>query len=312
LRFSWTDHKEELLQTINRGDYLFSPVKKITKANGNTIHLWCSQDALVMKLLAEVLTELLNLSKLCTHVKGHGGLKHSVVQVQSQLAHYQYVCKTDVKSFYESIDQYLLMEQIHDHINNKLIKRYLWQVIRRTVEYGGLYNEIIQGISSGCTLSSILGALYLKTLDEQFDKEGLFYLRYMDDIVILMKTRWQNRRAITLMNQCFNQLKVKQHPDKTFIGKIEKGFDFLGYHFSREPLQVAHITVKKHVERLYRLYEQQKKKKATSVEMAFVLGNYVKRWQCWCNAGLGFVIANPLNNQADDDVTVDLLHLPKV
>jgi len=29
----------------------------------------------------------------------------------------------------------------------------------------------------------------------------------------------------------FEQLKVKQHPDKTFIGKIEKGFYFLGYHF---------------------------------------------------------------------------------
>jgi RNA-directed DNA polymerase len=79
LRFSWTDHKEELLQTINRGDYVFAPVKKITKANGNTIHLWNSQDALVMKLMAEMLKGLLNLSKQFTHVKGHGGLKRSVV-----------------------------------------------------------------------------------------------------------------------------------------------------------------------------------------------------------------------------------------
>jgi len=193
LRFSWAGHKEKLLQIINRGDYLFSPVKKLTKANGKTIHLWCSEDALVMKLLAEVLTVLLNLSNLCTHVKGHGGLKHSVVQLQSELANYQYVCKTDVKSFYESIDQYVLTEQIHDHIDNKLIKRYLWQVIRRTVEYCGLYHEITKGISRGCSLSPILGALYLKTLDEQFDKEGMFYLRYMDHIVILTKTRWQNR-----------------------------------------------------------------------------------------------------------------------
>jgi RNA-directed DNA polymerase len=79
LRFSWTDHKEELLQTINRGDYVFASVKKITKANGNTIHLWNSQDALVMKLMAEMLKGLLNLSKQFTHVKGHGGLKRSVV-----------------------------------------------------------------------------------------------------------------------------------------------------------------------------------------------------------------------------------------
>ena len=29
------------------------------------------------------------------------------------------------------------------------------------------------------------------------------------------------------------------------------------------------------------LYEQQKKKRATSEEMARVLGQYVKRWQAW-------------------------------
>jgi len=43
--------------------------------------------------------------------------------------------------------------------------------------------------------------------------------------------------------------------------------------------------VRKHVKRLRRLYEQQTKKKATSQEIALVLGEYVKRWQCWCTAG---------------------------
>ena len=70
------------------------------------------------------------------------------------------------------------------------------------------------------------------------------------------------------------------------MDKIEKGFDFLGYHFSREPLCLASITIRKHVEHIHRLYEQQIKKKATSEEMALVLGQYVKRWQCWCTAGL--------------------------
>ncbi len=73
------------------------------------------------------------------------------------------------------------------------------------------------------------------------------------------------------MNQIFNQLKLKQHPDKTFMGKIERGFDFLGYHFSTEPLQLAKITVKKHVERYSRLYEQLKRNKATANEIALVL-----------------------------------------
>ena len=300
-RFHWETNKAALLAEINRGDFQFSPVKRITKANGAVIHLWSSADALVMKLLAEWLTPKLNLSKHCTHVKGHGGLKQSVVRIQTQLSQYQYVCKTDVKQFYESIDQHLLMEQIHHQVKNKHVKRYLWQIIRRTVEYGGLYREISTGISRGCSLSPILGALYLSSLDKQFEKQGVFYLRYMDDILILTKTRWQNRKAVKRLNQCFNQLKVQQHPDKTYIGKIDKGFDFLGYHFSKEPLQLAHQTVKKHVEHLYRLYEQQIKTNATSSVVALVLGDYATRWQRWCVAGLGVI--TEIDSTLDTDLS---------
>ncbi|MFQ3220733.1 MAG: RNA-directed DNA polymerase, partial [Paraglaciecola sp.] len=31
------------------------------------------------------------------------------------------------------------------------------------------------------------------------------------------------------VNQHFNQLKIEQAPDKTFIGKISRGWEFLGY-----------------------------------------------------------------------------------
>jgi hypothetical protein len=117
-------------------------------------------------------------------------------------------------------------------------------------------------------------------------KKNGYTTRYMDNILIMTKTRWQNRKAIKDMNQCFAQLNVEQHPDKTFIGRIEKEFDFLGYHYCRKPLRVAHVTIQKHVERTARLYEQHRIKKATAKAMADVLGQYVTRWQRWCIAGL--------------------------
>lgn len=98
-RFNWESHQLQLLEQINQGQYLLSPVKRLSKANGQVIHLWSSQDALLMKVLAERLTVQLNQPKSCTHIKGHGGLKHSVRQVQTQLSHYQFVRKTDVKQF---------------------------------------------------------------------------------------------------------------------------------------------------------------------------------------------------------------------
>lgn len=285
-RFHWHQSKDQLLLKLNTGNYQFSPMQRIIKSNGQMIHLWSSEDALVMKVLANYLNTHLSLSSHCTHLKGHGGLKHTVVELQHHLQQNQFVCKTDVKQFYESINQVTLMEQFDELNMNAIIKRYLWQVIRRTIESGGLYQEITKGIARGCSLSPILGAIYLSAIDKQFAQQNVFYRRYMDDIVILSKTRWQNRRVVKVLNQWFNRLNITKHPGKTFIGKIEKGFDFLGYHFSRNSLRLAPNTIRKHVEHINQLYEQQKKKNATSKEIAFILGEYVKRWQCWCTAGL--------------------------
>jgi hypothetical protein len=50
----------------------------------------------------------------------------------------------------------------------------------------------------------------------------------MDDILIMAKTRWQMRRALKRFYALLAPLKLSLHPDKTFVGRIERGFDFLG------------------------------------------------------------------------------------
>ena len=57
------------------------------------------------------------------------------------------------------------------------------------------------------------------------------YVRTMDDIVLLARTRWQLRRAIAELHACLRPLHLRHHPEKRFIGKLSRGFDFLGYQF---------------------------------------------------------------------------------
>ena len=52
-------------------------------------------------------------------------------------------------------------------------------------------------------------------------------------------------------------LGLEKHPDKTFIGRIERGFDFLGSHFRPDRLSVAAKTIENFVARAIRLYEQE-------------------------------------------------------
>ena len=99
----------------------------------------------------------------------------------------------------------------------------------------------------------------------------------------MTKTRWQLRRAIRVLNEIFNELKPEKAPDKTSIGTIESGFDFLGYRFSWETLALARPTYELFGEHIRRLYEQKK----TAVARAAVLDEYVTRWLRWVYSGLG-------------------------
>ncbi len=98
-RYRYSVIKSDLLWEINSGGYRFSPQQKIIKSSGQVIHLWGSQDVLVMKLIANSVQASLQLSYRCTHVKGHGGLKHTIADVHNHLNRYQYVCKTDIRGF---------------------------------------------------------------------------------------------------------------------------------------------------------------------------------------------------------------------
>jgi hypothetical protein len=61
--------------------------------------------------------------------------------------------------------------------------------------------------------------------------------------VVLTPTCWKLRRVVKVLNQTFAALRLEKHPDKTTIGWIERGFDFLGYHLRSEGLTVAAATV---------------------------------------------------------------------
>jgi hypothetical protein len=213
-------------------------------------------------------------SKACYHLKGHGGLKRAINDVLTHYPKNRFFCKTDVKEYYDSIDHYTLLMKLHDYIKDSKVIYYIWQFLNRTIEWGGLYQEVKRGISRGSSLSPLLGAFYLLDLDQRLEKLNVKYFRYMDDVLILATTRWKLREAIRVLNQAFSELKLEKHPDKTFIGRIEKGFDFLGYHFSPEGLSVAEKTIEKFLGRSVRLYEQEQREPFGSP----LLGLYVRRW----------------------------------
>jgi hypothetical protein len=284
MKRAWQSQAEATMESFRSGKYRFDVQTKIRLSCGETIALWSSKDALIIKVLTAILQEKLKpfLLRTCYHLKGHGGLKGAVRDVMNQLPKYKFFCKTDVYSYYDSIDHYVLLMKLHHYVEDRIIIRYVWQFLNRCVEWGGLYQDIQRGIPRGSSLSLLLGAFYLLELDREMEKLDVKYFRYMDDILILAPTRWKLKKAIRVLNRTFNELKLEKHPEKTLIGRTERGFDFLGYHFGPGGLSFAKKTIDNFVACATRLYEQGPGEADASPR----LGLYVQQWLRWARSGL--------------------------
>ena len=97
-----------------------------------------------------------------------------------------------------------------------------------------------------------------------------------EGVCVYLLNREQRKKP--QLNQTLNELKVEKHPDKTFIGRIAKGFDFLGYSFEPKGLSIAPKTLANFLDRKTQLYEQ-----GATVRR---IGQYVRCWWRWVRAGV--------------------------
>jgi len=88
------------------------------------------------------------------------------------------------------------------------------------------------GMPLGNLTSQFFANVYLNELD-QFVKHKLkikYYVRYVDDFVILHENKKLLRLYKKLINNFLNdKLKIKLHPDKSKIIKLDNGINFLGF-----------------------------------------------------------------------------------
>ena len=119
-----------------------------------------------------------------------------------------------------------------------------------------------------------VNALAAGELDEALARGGWFHVRFMDDILVLAPTHWKLRRAVRVVNEILAALDLRKHPAKTFIGRVEKGFDWLGYRLAPGGLRLAVRTVNNFVARMARLYEHT----SGLSDRAAWRGEYVRRY----------------------------------
>ena len=146
LRQRWSEQKTQIQQDLRAARYRFQPVDRYPSAEG-AIEVWSAQDSLVLKAISLVLTDTLAplLSPYCYHLTGRGGAKAAVRAVADARPANTFVLRSDVKSYYASMDHQVLMGLLRQQIDDERLLILLYDAMQRTVCQGGVYLHIQRG-----------------------------------------------------------------------------------------------------------------------------------------------------------------------
>ncbi len=143
-----------------------------------------------------------------------------------------YVLKCDIKKFFATVDQKILLQLLSEKIKDD---DFLWLLSEIIDSFQSDYTFDLfepKGMPIGNLTSQFLANIYLNPLD-LFVKNELkikYYIRYADDFVILSEDQEYLKEVLSKIEQ-FLKFKLKQvlHPDKIIIRDYYLGIDFLGY-----------------------------------------------------------------------------------
>lgn len=141
-----------------------------------------------------------------------------------------WVLKCDIRKFFASIDQEILMRVLKRYVQDEEI---LW-LLERVIESFNS-GKVGVGLPLGNLTSQLLVNIYMNEFDQYMKHvcRKKYYIRYADDFVIMSSDKKHLEELTVFISDFLNEkLKLMLHPKKVYIKTIASGVDFLGWiHF---------------------------------------------------------------------------------
>lgn len=148
-----------------------------------------------------------------------------IKNLKAELNNYEYFIKIDIEKFYNNLNHEILKKQLSKNIDYYEVGLVMKAVLNET---NGV--SVTKGVPQGVSISNILSDIYMMDFDKEFsNRDGIYYIRYVDDILILCNKKDSEELKEKLKTRITDTLKLSIHKDKFKTGYINNSFEFLGY-----------------------------------------------------------------------------------
>jgi RNA-directed DNA polymerase len=183
------------------------------------------------------------------------GAHRAIRRVKGWSKKASYFLKADVRKFFESVDHEVLKNLLCQKIKDQKLLTLMEQIIDNPVPG----YQPGKGLAIGNLTSQWWANFYLDPLDHYVkDKCGVkYYIRYMDDVVILGQDKAELHLIKVNIRKFLNEnLKLELKEKGSFIAPLSEGIPFLGFRIFPSLIRLQHSTLVR-FSRKYRQKERQ-------------------------------------------------------
>jgi RNA-directed DNA polymerase len=233
------EHWSEIRQSLMDGRYQPRPVRRVVipKPHGKgerKLGVPCVIDRVIQQAILQVLSPIVepgfSASSFGSRPKrsAHGAIRQVKTFVK---AGYRYVVDLDLEKFFDTVNHDILMSRIARRVSDKVLLGLIGRYLRAGVMVASTVEPTDWGTPQGSPLSPLLSNILLDDLDKELEARGHRFVRYMDDLVILVKSRRAGRRVMAKISRYLTQkLKLKVNREKSRVVKVEE-LEYLGFTF---------------------------------------------------------------------------------
>ena len=231
----------KLRQMLLEGRYYPQPVQchEIPKPTGGTRRIGIPEpvDRIVGTAISRVLqihSEKYALGEECyAYRPGRSAPQAAYATWQKLREGYKWAVKVDLSKYFDTIDHDILLQTVATKLKPD---QATLQLINRILKAGSMWKGQFQpsrcGVPQGGVCSPVLSNLFGAVLDEALRKQGVIFVRYADDILVLARNREECEKQRDIIEVETRKLNLTLNREKTVISKL-RNITFLNYAFRK-------------------------------------------------------------------------------